>query len=182
MAHAPLGTRRVRYAVAASLDGYIAGPNGEFDWIVMDPDIDFGTIFKSFDTMLVGRKTYEVTRQHQGGPAMPGMKVFVFSKTLKQKDCQGVTISDDAIETVASLQKQPGKDIWLFGGGALFRSLLDAGLVDAVEVGIVPVLLGGGVPFLPPPAHQAKLVLRKHKIYPKTGTVSLEYATVRDAF
>lgn len=78
-------------------------------------------------------------------------------------------------ETVAALRAEPGKDIWLFGGGSLFRSLLNAGLVDTVEVAIMPVLIGGGIPLLPPPASETKLTLTNHRVY-KTGIVSLEYA------
>jgi dihydrofolate reductase len=170
--------RRVRYSVAMSLDGYIAGPNGEFDWIVMDPDIDMQAASSKFDTVLMGRKTYEVTRQHGDG-TMPGMAVYVFSRTLQQQTCAGVTVSDNPAETLAGLRTKQGKDVWLFGGGALFRSLLDLGLVDSVEVAVVPVLLGGGVPMIPRSAEQRKLILCKSKVYPKTGTVSLEYAVDR---
>lgn len=167
--------RRVRLSVAMSLDGYIAGANGEIDWIVMDPDIDFSALMGAFDTMLMGRKTYEVTR-HQGGGGMPGMQPYVFSRTLRQADCPNVIVSDKPSETLSALKSQPGKDIWLFGGGSLFGSLLDLGLVDAVEVAVIPVLLGAGLPLLPQSAKQAKLRLVKHRIYGKTGTVSLEYA------
>src|SRR4051794_6289920 len=150
--------RRIRYQVATSLDGYIAGPNGEADWIVADPDIDFRAHFAQFDAALIGRRTFEVmTRGKKKGGALPGMKTFVFSRTLRQRDYPKVTIvADNAAETVAALKAEPGKDVWLFGGGLLFRSLLDAGLVDTVELAVVPVLLGGGLPLLPPPAKQAK--------------------------
>ena len=166
--------RRIRYAVAMSLDGYIAGPKGEADWIIMDPDIDFRTLFKQFDTVLLGRRTFELmVRAGQG--ALPGMKTFVFSRTLRQRDYPEVSIvARKAKETLAALRARPGKDIWLFGGGKLFRSLLDAGLVDTVEVAIIPVLLGRGIPLLPPTAEQAKLKLTNHKVY-KTGIVSLVY-------
>jgi len=167
--------RRVRFSVAMSLDGYIAGPGGEFDWILMDPDIDFGALMGSFDTVLLGRKTYEVTRG-QGGSEMPGMKAYVFSRTLRQEDRKGVTVSADPAATVGELKRADGKDIWLFGGGSLFASLLELGLVDSVEVAVIPVLLGGGVPLLPPPAQRTKLRLVGHRVYEKTGTVSLEYA------
>jgi dihydrofolate reductase len=168
--------RRIRYQVAASLDGYIAGPNGEADWIIMDPDIDFGAMFAQFDTFLIGRRTFEgMAKTGQG--SMPGMKVLVFSRTLRQSDYPNVTIvADKPEEVLATLRAQPGKDIWLFGGGLLFRSLLDLGLVDTVEIAVIPVLLGGGIPLLPPPAKQAKLKLTGHKVY-KTGIVLLEYAT-----
>jgi dihydrofolate reductase len=169
--------RRIRYAVAMSLDGYIAGPKGEADWIIMDPDIDFGSLFEQFDTFLLGRRTFEPMARAQKGET-PGVKTFVFSRTLQQQDYPGVTIVAEGVEeTVAALRAQPGKDIWLFGGGSLFRSLLDAGLVDTVEVAIMPVLLGEGIPLLPPPAKQTKLKLTKHKVY-KTGIVSLEYSVL----
>jgi dihydrofolate reductase len=170
--------RHVRYSVAMSLDGYIAGPNGEFDWIVMDPDIakGFKASFTRFDTMLLGRKSFEATRgQGGGGGAFGGMKVIVCSATLKPADHPGVTIAPDAAAAVRQLRQEPGKDLWLFGGGSLFRSLLGAGLVDTVEVGVIPVLLGGGIPLLPSPASRAALTLVNHRAYPKTGTLSLEY-------
>ena len=168
--------RPVRYSAAMSLDGYIADPTGGYDWIVMDPDIDFGALFKNFDTLLMGRKTYEMAREQGGGPAMRGMKSYVFSRTLRQEECPRVTVSADPKETVTALKQRQGKDIWLFGGGGLFQSLLALELVDAVQVAIVPVLLGGGVPVLPSPATRAKLRLTSHRIYEKTGTVLLDYA------
>ena len=87
--------RRIRYQVAASLDGYIAGPKGEADWIITDPDIDFRALFAQFDTLLVGRKTFEAMggTKHKGkGSVMPGMKVLVFSRTLRQADYPQLTI------------------------------------------------------------------------------------------
>ncbi len=167
--------RPVCYSVAMSLDGYIAGPNGEADWIVVDPEIDFGALFARFDTVLLGRKSYEAARQQGGGGSMPGMKSYVFSSTLRQADCKGATLSNDPRETVRALKEQPGKAIWLFGGGGLFRSLLELGLVDQVQVGIVPVLLGEGLPLVEHPSKLAKLRLAKHRVYAKTGTVLLDY-------
>lgn len=168
--------RRVRYAVAASLDGFIAGPNGEADWIVIDPGFDFNALYNEFDTLLLGRRTYETVAK-AGRAGMPGMRTFVCSRTLRPADRPGVTVlGDDSEQEVAALRREAGKDIWLFGGGGLFGSLLDAGLVDTVEVSIVPILLGGGIPLLPPPAGRAKLKLTAHQVYEKTGTVWLEYA------
>ena len=104
------------------------------------------------------------------------MKTLVFSRTLRPSDYPDVTVVADRIaETVARLKAEPGKNIWLFGGGELFRSLLNAGLVDTVEVLVEPLLLGGGISMLPAPAQRTNLKLREHKIY-KTGIVSLSYA------
>jgi dihydrofolate reductase len=163
-----------------SLDGYIAGPNGEYDWIVIDPEIDFAAMSAQFDTYLIGRKTFEAMRRMgNDDKSTPGIRNIVFSRTLRQSDYPHVTISPDAERVVAELRRSPGKDIALFGGGELFRSLLAAGLVDRVEVSVIPVLLGGGIPLLPPPAGRAKLKLRKQRLYEKTGTIGLEYDILR---
>lgn len=165
---------RIRYQVAMSLDGYIAGPKGEFDWIVMDPEIDFEGLFAQFDTFLMGRRTFEVSGAG-GGSATSGARTFVFSRTLRPEDHPDVTIIPEvSAATVAPIRAQAVKDIWLFGGGELFRSFLNAGLVDTVEVAVIPVLLGGGVSLLPHPAPQTKLTLTGHRSY-GTGIVSLEY-------
>jgi dihydrofolate reductase len=158
-----------------SLDGYIAGPKGEADWITMDPEVDFTAIFSQFDTILVGRRTFDVMVA-AGRASVPGMKTIVFSRTLRQEDHPEVAIvMDGQREAVAALKAGPGKDIWLFGGGSLFRSLAEAGLVDTVEVGIVPILLGAGVPLLPGLENRIKLSLTAHRVH-RSGIVSLEYS------
>ncbi|HEU0012343.1 MAG TPA: dihydrofolate reductase family protein [Longimicrobium sp.] len=169
--------RRIRYQVAASLDGYIAGPNGEFDWIVTDPEIDFAALFAQFDTFLMGRVTYEGMITH--GDWMPkSSRVIVLSRTMRPEDHPGVTILSEGWEdAVRAVREEPSeKDVWIFGGGDVFRSLLQAGLVDTVEIAVVPVLLGGGIPLLPAPAPRARLRLTGHRMYASTGIVMLEYA------
>jgi dihydrofolate reductase len=175
-----VGMRRVCYGVAMSLDGYIAGPKGEYDWIVMDPDIDFKALMDRFDTFLVGRKTYEMMAG-QGGRTSR-IEHVVFSRTLDPAAHPRLRIvSRDARAAVLALKEKPGKEIALFGGGELFRSLLAEGVVDAVEVAVIPVLLGGGIPLLPLPGPRAKLKLTRHRMYEKTGTVLLEYEVLGPA-
>ena len=171
--------RKVRYGGAISLDGYIAGPNGETDWIVTDPDIDFAALFAQYDTLLIGRKTFTAMGS-EGQQAMPGIVSYVFSTTLRQEDYPQVTIvSDGAGEFVRRLREQPGKDIALFGGAGLFRTLLDAGQVDTVEVSLIPVLLGAGVSLMAPPYGAQPLRLASQKVLSTTGTLSLTYDIVR---
>src|SRR5512140_338734 len=154
--------RPVRYNVAASLDGYIATPGGGYDWIPMDPSVDFASLFANVDTVLLGRHSYELTRGVGEAP-WPDSRIYVFSNTLQPEDHPGVTIvNNDAGAVVDELRNEPGHgDIWLFGGGKLFSSLLAEGQVDRVEVTIVPVLLGGGIPLSIPGTPQTKLALRE---------------------
>jgi dihydrofolate reductase len=163
-----------------SLDGFIAGPNGEADWILMDSSADaaadFEAWYSQFDTILMGRRSFEVVKRAGGGGRAPDMQVFVFSRTLRQEDHPGVTIVDDPEGLMAELRSKPGKDVWLWGGGSLFRSFAELGLVDTVEVAVMPVLLGEGVPLLAAPGKRVTLKLTAHKLHAKTGTLSLEYA------
>ncbi len=167
--------RRLRYSVAASLDGYIAGPNGEFDWIVVDPDVDFAAMYAGVSGLLMGRRSYEIFVS-TGGAVGPAMPTYVYSRTQPAGERDGVTFVRDAVPHVRALkQGADGKPLWLWGGGDLFRSLAEAALVDGVDVAIIPILLGGGVPLVPSPAPRLRLQLRKHRLYTATGTISLEY-------
>jgi dihydrofolate reductase len=174
--------RPVRYNVAASLDGYIAGPDGGYDWIPMDPEVDFGAIFAKIDTVLLGRRSYEVVLDGGEAPWPPGTRVYVASRTLSAEEHPDVTIiGADIDRAVSELRAEEGDgEIWLFGGGDLFRSLLAEGQVDAVEVTIVPILLGGGVPLLPPESPRTALRLTGTHRYP-SGMVSLTYTVERPA-
>lgn len=162
-----------------SLDGFIAGPNGEFDWIIMDPAFDFGALYEQFDTFLLGRRTFDMTQQGGGGGGMAtGAQTIVFSRTLRQSDYPKVVISSDVTKAIAELKKKPGKDIWLFGGGELFRSVLDAGLIDTVEVAVMPILLSQGIPLLAAGARSPSLRLTESKTLP-SGIVMLSYGVTR---
>jgi dihydrofolate reductase len=167
--------RKVQYGVAVSLDGYIAGPNGEADWIRIDPEIDFSAIWAQFDTLLMGRKTYEAAIKRLGRPAFSGKDVFVFSKHLEPQGHAGVTIVSEITSSwMVSLKSRDGKDIWLMGGGTIFRQLLDLGEVDSISVTIIPILLGNGMPLIKSPYDPTLLTLSTHRVY-KSGIISATY-------
>ncbi|MDA1369709.1 MAG: dihydrofolate reductase family protein [Proteobacteria bacterium] len=170
--------RQVRYSVAMSLDGYIAGPNGEYDWIIIDPEIDFQALYARYDAILVGRKSLmPMLESGEEEEIMPGMKTYVFSTTLEPQDYPHFTVVSENVKVfVEALKRDQGKDIWLFGGGELFRSLNKLGLVDGVDVAIIPILLGEGIPFLPSTENPTTLELSANRVY-SSGTVSLEYNT-----
>ena len=171
--------RQLRYSVAASLDGYIAGPHGEFDWIPMDPEIDFAAMYKGFSGLVMGRVSYEVFLATGGAPGI-SLPTYVYSRTLPEGERDGITFVHDAVPHVRRLKAETeGKPLWLWGGGELFRTLVEAGLVDGVDVGIIPILLGGGIPLLPTPASRLPLRLVRHRLYSATGTIVVEYDVVR---
>ena len=173
-------TRRIRYSVATSLDGFIATVDGGYEWIPQSDEIDFGVYLAKIDTLLMGRGTYEqANATEEGRSVFEGMKVFVVSTTLDPSEHPGVTVIASDIEAeVTGLKEQPGKDIWLFGGGVLFRSLLEAGLVDRVEVGVIPVLLGDGIPLLPGVEDIVGLELHSSETF-GDGIVLLKYDLAR---
>jgi len=163
------------------VDGYIAGPHGEFDWVVSDPAIDLSAVYAAVDTILLGRRTYELTLQPDTPPWPADWQIYVFSRTLVPEEHPGINVvSSDAGATVAGLRARPGREIWLFGGGSLFRSLLEAKQVDILEVVVSPVVLGGGVQLLETGAPLTRLALVHSQSY-SSGVVTLRYEVRYDA-
>lgn len=150
--------RKLTMGFACSLDHYITGPGDSMDWLLWTKEAGqiMSGYWKTIDTVLLGRKTYEFVRAQPGAKgkgkgAYPGMKSYVFSRTLVKRPGEDVDIvASDAVEFVRALKAAPGKDICLMGGAELGRSLLEVGLVDELGMNVHPVLLGGGTPmFLP---------------------------------
>ena len=166
--------RQLRYSVAASLDGFIAGPHGEFDWIPMDPEIDFAALYASFSAIVMGRRSYDVYVATGGGVG-PALPVYVYSRTLPEGERDGVTFARDGAAHVRALKAAEGKPIWLWGGSELFRELAAAQLVDGVDVAVLPIVLGGGIPLMATPGPRLPLRLRAQRLYRATGTLFLEY-------
>lgn len=167
--------RKIILGLAVSLDSFIEGPNGEYDWCFTDQDYGLSTFFKRVDTVFVGRKTYEMSLGMEGGGAgFPKFKEYIFSTTLdKVKD--GATLINGDIKTqVQEIKKEKGKDIWLFGGAGLTTSLLNLGLVDELSLAVHPILLGGGKPLFNNIKDRIKLTLVDTKTF-STGLVSLTY-------
>lgn len=143
--------RTVTYGAACSLDGFIAGADGSLDWLHFSPDVSavMDAYWKTVDTVLMGRKTWEVSAAsgNSGGGALPSMKTYVFSRTLPRSPHPDVQlVSEDAGAFVRALKARSGKGICVMGGGDFAQSLLEAGVIDEVGLNIHPILLGSGVP------------------------------------
>ena len=173
--------RKVIYGVGISLDGYIARPDGSVDFLFMPKDYSMGPFFKRIDVAVMGRKTYEVGLKMSGGDTFKGygMKCYVFSKKQKPGERKGVTfVRQSPQEWLAATKKQEGKDIWLMGGGELARDFLKDDLVDELYLGIVPTLIGEGIPALPAEFPQREFALVENKSFSK-GLIALLYERVR---
>lgn len=178
--------RKVKYSVGVSLDGYIAAVDGSVDWLeratakAKGEDFGMRAFFKSIDTVLMGRKTYEIARKlGMGKGGYPNMKNFVFSRTLPSGKRDGVEFVSGRIgQFLANLKEKPGKDIWLCGGGELAQEALREGAIDEITLGIVPMLIGGGKPTFPPGFPETELELVECKPY-KGGVLGLTYTVIK---
>jgi dihydrofolate reductase len=147
--------RNIILNLAVSLDSFIAGPNGEYDWCFTDADYGMTAFMKSLDATLMGRKTYELVAGE--GKPYPELTNYVFSKSLQETEFENVRIiSTDIVPFVKNLKEQPGKNIWLYGGAQLIAPILEHDLVDELQLSVHPILLGGGIPLF------KKITIRKY--------------------
>lgn len=173
--------RKLIVGFASSLDGFIEGPNGEIDWIIYDKEQqkEVADSWKDIDTMFLGRKTYEVSLAMQQQSKEPdssfaNMKHYVFSQNL-QSVAEGYTlIRGNAEEEVQRIKNEKGKNIAVFGGSGLTCSLLNSGMVDELELAIMPVVLGAGKPFFVSIDQKIQLTLSYCKNF-SSGVVRLVY-------
>jgi dihydrofolate reductase len=174
--------RKIVYGVGISLDGYIARPDGSVDFLFMPKDYSMGPFFKRIDTAVMGRKTYEVGLKMSGGKFdSGGLGCYVFSRTMPAGTRGGVTFTAESPgKLVREMRKAKGKDIWLMGGGELARELLRDDLVDEIYLGILPVLIGEGIPVFPAGFPERKFTLTENKSYSR-GMISLKYERTRGA-
>jgi dihydrofolate reductase len=170
--------RKVTFGGANSLDNYLARPDHAVDWLLWTKEASkvMADYWKTIDTVLMGRKTYEVAlRSGKGNGGYPGVTTYVFSRTLKEGSDGGATIiAGDAAAFVRKLKQQGGKGICLMGGGELARSLFEADLIDEIGFNIHPVLLGSGIPLFHPMSRQIDLELLECKTF-KNGCVLVSY-------
>lgn len=168
--------RKVILGLAVSLDNFIEGPNGEYDWCFTDQDYGLSDFFKRVDTAFIGRKTYEMTlAMGANGDGFPKIKEYIFSTTLDKVKVGATLINGDIKTQVDEIKKERGKDIWLFGGAGLTTSLMNLGLVDELSLAVHPILLGSGKPLFNNSKDRIKLTLVDTKTY-STGLVSLTYS------
>lgn len=171
--------RKIVLALGISIDGYIARRDGSFDFLFMPKDFSMVDFFASIDTGIMGRKTYDVAKAVGEGGFGPKLNTYVLSRTLPQGEREDkifVDSSPDAL--VEEIRQRKGKDIWLMGGGEVARDFLQADLVDELHLGVVPVLLGEGLPLFPPGFPQREFELMENKSFSQ-GLVSLKYKRVR---
>ena len=167
--------RKILLGVGISLDGYIARPDGDVDFLFTPEDFSMAEFFASVDVNLMGRKTLDAALRLGAKFDAPAAN-YVFSRTQAAGARDGVTfVNQEPATLVERLRREPGKHIWLMGGGELAREFLAADLVDEIDLGIVPVLLGAGIPLFPAGFPQREFTLVENKTYSR-GLIALQYA------
>ena len=168
--------RKVILQLAVSLDGYIEGPKGEFDWCFTDNDYGMSAFFQQIDAIFIGRKSYELSVSMGGSapPGFPSLKEYVFSNSLKKVEGDRVIVSGNFLEEVNKIKKLTGKDIWLFGGAELVTFFINNNLVDEMSLAVHPIILGAGKPLFQNITERKKLNLAGAETYP-SGLVMMSY-------
>ena len=179
------GLRRVILDLAVTLDGFIEGENGEVDWCIMDSEMEFNRFLNQIDTILYGRKSYELWGQYKPEKdatddeiemweIVHSKKKYVFSRTQTEDGSKAKYINDHIFEEVNKLKNQSGQDIWLYGGASLITTFLQLGLVDELRLSVHPVVLGEGKPLFIGIKQRLNLKLRETRKY-ASGVVQLIY-------
>ena len=168
--------RKVILGLGTSIDGYIARLNGAVDFLFMPKDYSMAPFFATIDTALMGRKTLDAAKGASFGASMA---TYVFSRSCPAGERDGVTFVNESPKSLVSeLRKRPGKNIWMMGGGELAREFLKADVIDEIYLGIVPVLLGEGIPLFPNGFPQRDFSLIENKTFSK-GMIALKYARAK---
>lgn len=165
--------RKLILFIASSLDGYIAREDGGIDWLFSDADYGYSEFYRSTDTVIMGRKTYD---QLLGFDEYPykGKKAHVFTREKRSGDGRVDFVSSDVASFVRKLKRRKGRDIWLVGGADIVSILLNAGLVDRIILSIHPAVLGRGIPLFKELTREVKMKLTQTISYP-SGLVQLHY-------
>ncbi|MBT2647622.1 dihydrofolate reductase [Bacillus sp. ISL-34] len=178
-------SRRMILDLAVTLDGFIEGKNGEVDWCIMDSEMGFINFLNQIDTILYGRKSYDLWGQFTPGiedadtekelwEIVHSKEKYVFSRTQKGTDSKAIFINDNIIEEVNKLKNKPGKDIWLYGGASLITTFINLGLVDEFRLSVHPVVLGEGKPLFIDIKQRLNLKLVNTRTF-SSGVVQLIY-------
>jgi dihydrofolate reductase len=181
--------RRIILDLAVTLDGFIEGKNGEVDWCIMDPEMGFINFLTQIDTILYGRKSYDLwgkftpesedVDEKEMWELVHSKQKYVFSRTQKGTDNKAIFINEQILEEVKKLKNKPGKDIWLYGGASLITSFMNKGLVDEVRLSVHPVILGEGKPLFNDIQERVNLKLVHTRSF-SSGVVQLIYHFKRD--
>jgi len=176
--------RKIIVSIATSADGYIARPDGDVEWLNRRPhkeDYGMRAFYRTIDTILYGRKTYDWALAYQKKHRIKGSMFdknvtnYVFSHKPPKKAAEGVEFVREPLKKFARrLRATPGKHIWMMGGGELIASFLDAGEIDEFDIHVIPTLIGKGIPLVAPKRRDIELKLRSVRKY-SDGSVRLRY-------